>query len=331
LDEVEDLLLDSAAYRQASRILLPKQRDVKGRPLTPLHGGHVGLLCTAGMLNGIFGEGEDRHIAHWRSVKFTDHWEEEEEDGTKILHDRERFSHELTMDTDPHPRKERIVMKNAHLRFGWLMYVKSTEKTTTSIRLHLDRFIGEVLPDPPRQAKAHLISIIGGDTQISAISAAISLSDRFMVEGPDIPPTRVCLERNAQCFKASIQLPGRKKPLRHLIGVSEELISGNRLANTGRLLLAGSDKRFIWTSVAEIYGIPGIPDWADWFEDELNTHHAIASTLGIGCNPVIIKGEKEQFLDWLSWGVESGAVTFPLGSGAISWPSLTLNDVFPIR
>ena len=97
LDEVEDLLLDSAAYRQASRVLLPKHRDVRGRPLTPLHGGHVGLLCTAGMLNGIFGEGDDRHIAHWRSVKFTDHWEEEEEDGTKIQHDRERFSHELTL------------------------------------------------------------------------------------------------------------------------------------------------------------------------------------------------------------------------------------------
>jgi hypothetical protein len=97
LDEVEDLLLDSAAYRQASRILVPKLHDVRGRPLTPLHGGHVGLLCTAGLLNGVFGEGEHRHIAHWRSVKFTDHWEEEEEDGTKILHDRERFSHELTL------------------------------------------------------------------------------------------------------------------------------------------------------------------------------------------------------------------------------------------
>jgi len=97
LDEVEDLLLESAAYRQAGRVLLPKLNDVRGRLLTPLHGGHVGLLCTAGMLNGVFGEGEARHIAHWRSVKFTDHWEEEEEDGTKILHDRERFSHELTL------------------------------------------------------------------------------------------------------------------------------------------------------------------------------------------------------------------------------------------
>jgi hypothetical protein len=97
LDDVEDLLLESAAYRQAGRILRPKLGHVMGRPLTPLHGGHVGLLCTAGMLNGVFGEGDDRHIAHWRSVKFTDHWEEEEEDGTKILHDRERFSHELTL------------------------------------------------------------------------------------------------------------------------------------------------------------------------------------------------------------------------------------------
>ena len=97
LDEVEDLLLESAAYLQAGRVLLPKLNDVRGRPLTPLHGGHVGLLCTAGMLNGVFGEGDNRHIAHWRSVKFTDHWEEVEEDGTKILHDRERFSHELTL------------------------------------------------------------------------------------------------------------------------------------------------------------------------------------------------------------------------------------------
>jgi hypothetical protein len=219
-------------------------------------------------------------------------------------------------------------MKNAHVRFGWLTYVKSTEKTTTSIKLHLDRFIGELLPDPPRQAKAHLISVIGGDTQISAISAAISLGDRFMIEGPEVPPIRVCLERNAQCFKGSIQLPGRKKPLRHLIGMSEELILVSRSANTGSVLLVGSDKQFVWGSVADIYGIPGIPEWADWFEGELKTHHAIAPILGIGCNPVIVKGGKEQFLDWLCWGVESDAIQFPGQPGPICWPGLSLKDIF---
>jgi hypothetical protein len=122
--------------------------------------------------------------------------------------------------------------------------VKSTEKTTTSIKLRLDRFIGELLREPPRQAKAHLISVIGGDTQIAAISAAISMGDRFMVEGPGVPPVRVCLERNAQCSKGSVQVNGRKKPLRHLIGLSEEFASSNSSMNTGRTLLAAADSQF---------------------------------------------------------------------------------------
>ena len=96
LDEVEDVLLRSSAYRQVRRVLIHEPSNVRGRPLTPLHGGHVGLLCTAGLLNGVFGEDEQRHIAFWRSVKFVDHWEEEDGDA-KILHDRERFSHELTL------------------------------------------------------------------------------------------------------------------------------------------------------------------------------------------------------------------------------------------
>jgi hypothetical protein len=220
-------------------------------------------------------------------------------------------------------------MKNAHLRFGWLTYVRSTEKSTTSIKLHLDRFIGEVLPDPPRQAKAHLLSVIGGDTQIAAVSAAIAMGDRFMVEGPDVLPTRVCLERNAQCFKSSIQLAGRKKPLRHLIGLSEEFASANISSScSGKTLLASSDNRFVWASIAHIYGVPGMPEWADWFRDELNRHRATTPALGIACDPVIVKGQKERFLDWLSCGVESGAIRFPTETGSIRWPGMKLEDIF---
>ncbi len=96
LDLIEDLLPKSSAYRQASAVLFAQQADVTGRPLTPLHGGHVGLLCTAGMLNGIFGDREARHIAHWQSVKLVDK-SEEEEDGKTIIREKERFSNELTL------------------------------------------------------------------------------------------------------------------------------------------------------------------------------------------------------------------------------------------
>jgi hypothetical protein len=219
-------------------------------------------------------------------------------------------------------------VKNAHFRFGWLTYVKVTEKTTTNIKLRLDRFIGEVLPDPPRQAKAHFISVIGGDTQISAISAAISLGERFMVEGPDVQPIRVCLERNAQCYKGSVQLAGRKKPLRHLIAVSEEFAASSTSAGTARTLLADSEAMFVWASLAHIHGIPGIPEWADWFQARLERHKAVIPALGIGCSPVLIKGDKEQFLSWLSSGIASGAIDLPAESGPSRWPSLSWRNIF---
>ena len=217
-------------------------------------------------------------------------------------------------------------MKNAHLRFGWLNYVKSTEKTTTNIKLRLDRFIGEVLPDPPRQAKAHFISVIGGDTQISAVSAAISMGERFMVEGPGVPPIRVCLERNAQCYKGSLPFAGRKKPLRHLIGVSEEFAASGTLSGKDRTLLADSEALFVWASLAQIHGIPGIPDWAEWFLRQLEKHKALVPMLGLGCNPVLVKGSKEQFLSWISDSLWNGSICFPADSGPIHWPSLDLRQ-----
>jgi hypothetical protein len=219
-------------------------------------------------------------------------------------------------------------MKNAHLRFGWLRYVKATEKATTNIRLRLDRFFGELLPEPPRQAKAHLISVIGSDTQIAAINAAISMGDPFIVEAPGVPPVRVCLEGNAQVYKGALQLSGRKKPLRHLIGLSEEIVGANCPATSGKTLLVCSEAQFVWSATAHIHGIPGMPEWDGWFAGELKTHRAIVPALGVGCSPAVIKGTKEQFLDWLSWGVESEAVRLPHELSPIHWPIFRLRDIF---
>ena len=220
-------------------------------------------------------------------------------------------------------------MNNAHLRFGWLSYYKQTEKTTTTFKLRLDRFVGEVLPNPPRRAKAHLISVIGSDTQIAAVNAAISMEERFFIEGPGLQPIHVCLERNAQTNKGSLQLPDRKKPLRHLIGISEEFATNS--ATTGRVLLAHSSPHFVWTSLAQIHGLPGVPDWADWFYRQLERSSAIVPLAGIGCDPVLIKGEKAQFLSWLSDGVRSGQLPFPARTGPVEWPNLTLDHIFGLE
>lgn len=95
-DLLEDLLPQSGAWKQAVPLLMPREDVATGRPITPLHGGHVGLLCTAGLLNGVFGGGKDRHIARWRSVKHVTTFVEEDGDA-QIIHHRERWTNELRL------------------------------------------------------------------------------------------------------------------------------------------------------------------------------------------------------------------------------------------
>src|SRR5712691_5383685 len=97
LDELEDLVANSPAFRQTTRILAPEPTVIGGRPLTPLHAGQVGLVACSGLINGIFGSGEERHIAAWQSKKVTTKLTEEEEDGTTVIRERERFVQELSV------------------------------------------------------------------------------------------------------------------------------------------------------------------------------------------------------------------------------------------
>ena len=216
-------------------------------------------------------------------------------------------------------------MLNAHLRFGSRTYYRTTEKTTTHFQLHLDRFIGEVAPDPPRQAKAHFLSVIGSETQISAIVAAIHMEEAFTVETPGVAPIRALIGRNAQCYRGSIQLMDRKRAVRHVIGVSEEFATGP--ASGGRTLLAHSDPGFVWASLAHTHGLPGVPEWAEWFHRQLNGHNSLVPLLGIGCQPVLVKGKKDQFLSWLSDGVRQGKIRFPQEAGPIQWPAVGLDQI----
>ena len=88
LDDIEDQLPKSSAYRQALPILFSPVKRVEGRPLIQLHAGHLGLLAVSSLIDGLFGLADDRHIAAWRSIKVTDSSEEVEDDGTIIQRER---------------------------------------------------------------------------------------------------------------------------------------------------------------------------------------------------------------------------------------------------
>jgi hypothetical protein len=64
--------------------------DYMGRPPLPLHKGHLGLLLANGCLDGVVGEGKDRHIVRGKVEKVISRYEEYEGD-TKIERDVESY------------------------------------------------------------------------------------------------------------------------------------------------------------------------------------------------------------------------------------------------
>jgi SAM-dependent methyltransferase len=97
LDEIEDCVAQSPAYRQARRILFAVESRECGRPLTPLTAGHVALLAVSSMLDGIFGAGSLRHLSRWQATKLIRESQEEDENGVVTVRQREEFSHSLNL------------------------------------------------------------------------------------------------------------------------------------------------------------------------------------------------------------------------------------------
>src|SRR5260370_25471007 len=129
-------------------------------------------------------------------------------------------------------------MKNAHERFGKLVYRRRTEKTATNLRVFLDAFVGE------ERGKAHLVSVIGGDVEIGALAAAFANGDSFTVEDPYGAESIVSLGEKPLCFRGSIVIYRRKGPVRHLVSCYQELADNN---SDGKLLLVTAGHLVVWS------------------------------------------------------------------------------------
>ena|SRR5215472_10253522 len=219
-------------------------------------------------------------------------------------------------------------MQNAHTRFGTLRFVLRTEKRSTSIAVPVERMMAEVEADPPRRARAHLLSLIGSDAQVSALSAALSNRETVSVEGPDLDPIPVNFTEKPEHYRGTIVVAGQPRPLCHLISVSQEFAGAGVSDRPYRTFLMDSTPDFIWTSLAYIHGLPGLPAWAAWFCRQLRTHNAMSSLLGLGCDPVLIAGSRKKFLSWLGEGVANGELKFPPENGPVLWPPLSFKETF---
>jgi hypothetical protein len=214
-------------------------------------------------------------------------------------------------------------VKNAHERFGWLEFTRAMKDTTVRVRLRLDRCIAEVAGNG-RDGKFHLLSVVGGESDVSAAWAAVHQNQVFKVEGTDFAALELSLGEKAECYRGCISIPGRRRPVRHMVAVSAEL-AATRLGaamESSRTILSDNDPVFVLYRLSERFGLPVVPEWADWFIGELKRRRVIRPLAGLGCSPVLITSTKARFLGWISRGLRRGAISFPAVNGPIRWPSM---------
>ncbi len=212
-------------------------------------------------------------------------------------------------------------MKNAHKRFGTLEFTKRVKDTTTQFRVYMDRLVVEPPKEERGSAGAHLLSVLGSDAEIAALWAAVTEGAFFQIQLPGRAAIVACLGPEAQCFRGSVALPGRKRPVRHLVALSAEMLKTRPGADREgkRTILCDDDPLFVLYRVARRFGLPVVPDWAPWFMRELERRKAIQPLTGLGCSPVLVKGNKQTFLGWIGKALKGGLIRMPEENRPIHW------------
>jgi hypothetical protein len=189
-------------------------------------------------------------------------------------------------------------MKNGHLRFLPVTFYQKRRDSSTRITAFCDRFAGD-------ENKTHLLSLTASDSVMAAFTAALSEDLSFNICLPGMDEQSISLGTNAFTWKASIPMPGRKQPLRHVIALSEELHSNN--TETGVFIL-DSQNDIAWAVI-------------------VREEKRIEDLTGYNCNPVRICASRDELLTWIGDGVRLGFLGLPTENGPIQWPNYSLRDV----
>jgi len=214
-------------------------------------------------------------------------------------------------------------MQNAHLRMGSLELTTSPGRNSagTHIKLSMDRIIVEPTAERDQSARCHMFSVVGGDQDVAAITAAIAEGGRFTAEGPEVPRAMVSMGENARTFRSSITVPGRKHAVRHLVAVSEELslTQAGASSDAQRTVLCDDATRFILYRLGVRFGLPVLPEWSEWVVAELQRRRALTPLIGLGCRPILVNETKASLLNLVSTGLRRGRLAIPEMASSVHW------------
>jgi hypothetical protein len=121
-------------------------------------------------------------------------------------------------------------------------------------------------------------------------------------------------------------LQGAKRTLRHLVAVSGSLSANGTAGQTFIMNLNQETKELAWATVVNLLGLPADPRWGNVVLGELRQDKLIRRLEGIGCNPAVVIGTREDFMKRMGRARSMNLLPFPEKNGPVVWPQYTVRD-----
>jgi hypothetical protein len=165
---------------------------------------------------------------------------------------------------------------------------------------------------------------------VGAVRAAIYEKHVFTLTFPNGRSQKIGFGPDAECYYGSLSLPGVKRPLRHLVAVSAALHANGTAGQTFLMHLNAESKDFAWAKVVSLLGLPAHPEWGDVVLGGMRRDKLIQRLDGIGCNPAVIQGTREDLMKRIGEARKAGLLSFPTSNGPILWPRFQMRDTLAI-
>ncbi len=208
-------------------------------------------------------------------------------------------------------------MTNAHLRLAQVEYSVQSKNWSTRVQVWCDRLATE-------GDTTHMISIFGNDSEMAAVSGAISTNSHLTAKLADGQRLELFMGEKPTTYRGHLLIPGRQRPVRHILCFSEALMQNG---TNGSVTVLHNDDTLIWATVISCLGIPALPDWATPGVQMLRNTEKIREIIGFNCSPVTVTITREELLSWIGAQVAEKLLFLPEAAGPVIWPSYGIRDL----
>jgi len=208
-------------------------------------------------------------------------------------------------------------MKNAHLRLTQVEYSVQSKNWSTRVEVWCDRLATE-------DTTTHMLSIFGNDSEMAAVSGAISTNSRLTAKLPDGSKLELFMGQKPTTYRGHLSIPGRLRPVRHILCFSEALMQNG---TNGSVTVLHNDDTLIWATVISFLGLPALPEWAGPGVQMLRNTEKIREIIGFNCSPITVTITREELLQWIGLQVAEKFLFLPEAAGPVIWPSYGIKDL----